>query len=346
MLKSPEHVFSANRQPIMGIAILLILFCHNSVWFFSDTLSRINQCARVVAQVGVDVFLFCSGFGLYFSFSRRSTLWNFYKKRIVRILPAYLVALAVWSGCTLCFGEDALDFLHRYFLLSFFTSGELIVWFIPGILLLYFLFPLFFRLASSRNVTLVFCVGWELLSFWVATAFFPEEQLFYAAKAVNEVLLVRFPIFLLGVFFAANGGKRPGLFPVWLRLLLTTLLIGLVCWNVDRIQSVSWWWVNRLLFCPLTLCLLSLLVPLLERQQRSHTYQALSFLGGITLELYLIHERLLTYLQNYILARFGSQVGVICINLLCVCLSIVLAWCLHRLCSLSRKNAVSNITNS
>lgn len=333
MSEPSGRIFSANRQPVMGIAILLILFCHNSVWFFSDTLSGINQCARVVAQVGVDIFLFCSGYGLYFSFSRRDTLWSFYKKRIMRILPAYFVTLAVWSGFALCFGEDTLDFLRRYFLLSFFTRGELTVWFVPGILLLYALFPLFFRLASSRNATLGFCVGWEVLSLWIAVARFPEEPLFYAVKAVNEVLLVRFPIFLLGVFFAAGGEKRPIQAPVWTRLLMTALLTGLALFSIDRIPGISWWWVNRLLFCPLTVCLLALFVPLLDRHRGSRIYRALSFLGSITLELYLIHERLLAYLQNYILARFGSQLGVLCVNLLCVCLSVILAWCLHRLCT-------------
>lgn len=343
MSEPSERTFSAHRQPIMGIAILLILFCHNSVWFFSDTFSEINQCARVVAQVGVDIFLFCSGYGLFFSFSRCGTLWSFYKKRIARILPAYLIALVIWSGFALCFGEDTLDFLRRYFLLSFFTRGELIVWFIPGILLLYALFPLLFRLASSRKTALGFCVCWEALSFWIAAAPFPEGQLFYAVKAVNEVLFVRFPIFLLGVFFAASGENQPFRVPMWLRLLMTMLLIGLVTFSIDRIQSISWWWVNRLLFCPLTLCLLSLFVPLLDRHRNSRMYQSLSFLGSITLELYLIHERLLAYLQNYILARFGSQLDVLCVNLLCAGLSVALAWCLHQLCIRGARRSHSSV---
>lgn len=323
----------SHRQALMGIAIFLIMFCHNSMWTRIAPLGELNRYAKVLAQVGVDIFLFCSGYGLYFSWKKSGSLLTFYRKRAVRILPAYFIVMALWCLCQAFFGEDVCLSLKRFSLLTFFTEGELTIWYIPGILLLYGLYPLLFRLCQSGKRLILFSAGLICLSFWIALT--PSEALPWGLEAVNEVLLVRIPVFLLGSCCARlNGEARP--ISRWVWLAFGLLLMAGIVLSVEHVTALSYWWVNRLLFLPLVLCLVSLLLPCLEKG--GVVYRLFAFLGGITLELYLIHERVLYYLDTYILPasvlpNLGSPFESACVNLLSMGISALLAYFLHRLCS-------------
>lgn len=65
------------RMELMGFAIILIMLFHLGVLPF-------GEC-------GVDIFLFLSGFSMYHSLSRNDNIVKFYRKRLLRILPAYLI---------------------------------------------------------------------------------------------------------------------------------------------------------------------------------------------------------------------------------------------------------------
>lgn len=85
------------RNAIMGIAILWVMVCHSKLTFSS--LPVLSSAARFVKSNGfggVDIFLFLSGYGLYHSLSRSEDPIAFYKRRIKRVLPAYLPVLVIW----------------------------------------------------------------------------------------------------------------------------------------------------------------------------------------------------------------------------------------------------------
>ena len=75
---------SRHRTALMGFAIIGILLFHSRIAVpYIDNLF-------VIGYGGVDIFLFLSGFGLFFSFSENQNLASFYKKRFLRIFPAYI----------------------------------------------------------------------------------------------------------------------------------------------------------------------------------------------------------------------------------------------------------------
>ena len=318
------------RSPLMGIAIVLILVCHNSLWFDRGILNELNRYARSMAQVGVDLFLFCSGFGLYHAYRNATSLFGFYAKRLIRLLPAYFAAALIWCLMQRHFGEPVRPFLQQYALHAFFTRGELIVWYIPGILALYLAYPLLNRVVLSRKRLIGFSACVIGLSFFIAAADSPclSNQL----KTVNEVLLVRIPIFAAGAYCAAAAIPSPGKKAVFGSLLLTPVLLVCLMLSMDHITAISWWWVNRLLFAPLTVCLIILALPCLEKWHTTGVVRVLDFLGGITLELYLMQERLLIYLQGYVFPFAKSPDAVMCLNLLSVFLALTLGYVLHILC--------------
>lgn len=328
-----SHTLSAHRPAIMGIAISLIMLCHLQLQPQIGWISQLSSYVQILSQVGVDFFLFCSGYGLYYSYTRTNRYGKFIGKRMIRILPAYGIMMAVWALFARHYGESVPAFLHRYFLLSFFTEGELIVWYVPATLSLYLLFPLAIPATRTPKITLICCVGILLCSWGIAAASaFPPN-----IRTMNEIFFVRIPVFLAGVCWARHGpflqeANRPRSTVFFLTG--TAVLVGCILLNIHVLKNISWWWADRMLFCPLTLCLMGLLLPVLSHSQNRLWYRILAFLGEITLELYLIHEILMQYLLAYILFRYDTPFGTFCISILSVFLSIPLSWGLHKLCSL------------
>ena len=75
----------------------MIMFCHFDVAQSHHDIP-VNFIARTfhTFTVGVDVFLFLSGVGLYYSFTKKKTKYiDFQKKRIARLFPLYFVIAGI-----------------------------------------------------------------------------------------------------------------------------------------------------------------------------------------------------------------------------------------------------------
>ena len=135
-----SNLFSRYRAELMGISIVLIVLFHCDILNFGD--------------IGVDCFLFLSGLGLYRSLSKNSNKCSFYRKRFVRLLPAYLiVALPVviiydynecwWKWLILAIGD--------------FTTVSMLVrlpcryWFFFVLIIFYLLAPLFYSIICKGD---------------------------------------------------------------------------------------------------------------------------------------------------------------------------------------------------
>jgi len=123
----------------MGIAMLMVVFHHLPIEIGNSVYSYL----KLNAGFGVDIFLLLSGLGLYFSMSKAgSTLASYYKNRAIRIFPIYAIII-------LCVSLIKGDFdLKTYLLdastLGWWIDGTCYDWFIPTIVLLYAVFPLFY----------------------------------------------------------------------------------------------------------------------------------------------------------------------------------------------------------
>ena len=86
-------LISKYRALLMGVAILLILFCHLDVSQSHHSVEHTRLAGILqTGSVGVDIFLFLSGIGLYYSYTKNKLpYWTFEKKRLLRIIPYYLI---------------------------------------------------------------------------------------------------------------------------------------------------------------------------------------------------------------------------------------------------------------
>ena len=78
-------------QELKGFAILTIIFGH--IGYFLDTNDTFLFPLSVASGVGVNIFLFLSGFGLTMStLKKQLSLLQFYKRRLLRLfLPMWIV---------------------------------------------------------------------------------------------------------------------------------------------------------------------------------------------------------------------------------------------------------------
>lgn len=109
---------SKTRGIIMGIATIWIAFFHSpnlhvEKLFKIEILENIIIFIRNLGNVGVDIFLLLSGIGLYYSFSNKNNIKEFYKKRAIRILPQVIIVAILTTAISS--GDGIKNFLDRIF---------------------------------------------------------------------------------------------------------------------------------------------------------------------------------------------------------------------------------------
>ena len=82
---------SKYRGELMGLAILFVMLFHVSVPR-TDAFFGIRR----MGNIGVDMFFFLSGIGLWYSWTRNADAMNFFKKRLLRIYPAWLILASLY----------------------------------------------------------------------------------------------------------------------------------------------------------------------------------------------------------------------------------------------------------
>ena len=147
---------------------------------------------------GVDLFMFVSGFGLFYSMSRDNDVLHFYKKRLLRIIPLYYLIGLIYE---LISGEfNFWQYLWKYSTLGFWTDSTYgFGWFIPSIFAIYAFYPFLHRT--------IFYKGYDK---WVIVVLMPFVLFFIVYNMVDVTLmptshyclLYRLPVFILGVITA------------------------------------------------------------------------------------------------------------------------------------------------
>lgn len=219
--KSMIAVISKYRKAIMGFAALWILAMHEwrllipygeSFWEREVFLKDIGFC-------GVDIFLLLSGMGLTYAI-KKSSVGRFYFGRIKRILFPYL-AVAVIVGVS--YGWSAREFLANVSGYNFyFKSIYSFMWFVPAILTLYLVFPLYWAIFSRAKNKTVFTL--TVLVIWLLVSMVLRDRL----RGDMYGFTNRIPVFLVGVLYGwlcQNNRMRESR-GLW-ALTALTLLLGL-----------------------------------------------------------------------------------------------------------------------
>ena len=79
------------RGELMGAAMLFIILFHVGL-DRGDPFFGLRRCGNV----GVDMFLFLSGVGLWYSWTKKPSLKYFFSRRYLRVYPAWIVMACLY----------------------------------------------------------------------------------------------------------------------------------------------------------------------------------------------------------------------------------------------------------
>ena len=348
---------SRYRAPLMGFAMIIVMLFHVPL-SRNDLFYGLMRCGNN----GVDMFLFLSGIGLWYSWTKRaplsppkggknrdsslftlhsSLILNFYYRRFLRLYPAWLIIASLYyipqywpngGGYSPNLFHLVANILVGW---SFWRIDDLTFWFVPAIIVLYLVAPFYMHLIQRNRIwrwlPLVMILWYLLVRDWPPL---------WGAVGHVEIFWSRVPIFLLGI----NAGEWVKTQPLQTspqgRLQKSPLrgdLGGLLL-----IFALSLWYcvyveghrhgafppaTERMVYIPLAVSTMLLMCQVF-RHAPSWLLRAFTFVGGISLELYLIHVQfVLVYIKPYHLGYWPTF-------LLLLAISIPLAWLLSKLVSL------------
>ena len=291
----------------MGLSIVLIMLCHNSLYFVGNCY-WINEYVKRIFQCGVDCFFILSGIGCYSSIKKNNVM-KFYFRRMNRLIPSYLLVLIIWLIPWLFVFNDTLhNFLWNYCLLTFFIKGCLSEWYIAAIIVLYILTPVLVKVVDNKSIFVISMIGIIGVSLIISLC---------GIEYKIDIMISRVPAYLMGLYFGKllyEGKnlelKKSNLLIMFFLILLAILIYMLIC-------STNFWVGVRLLFLPLAISLLFLLSKC--------EFHLLAILGTITLEIYLIHEKVLLLLEELFI-RKQNGINMLFVNIVAIILSCIFAY--------------------
>ena len=329
---------SRYRAPLMGFAMIIVMLFHVPL-SRSDAFYGLMRCGNN----GVDMFLFLSGIGLWYSWTKpssESSFWEklrkFYFRRFLRLYPAWLIIASLyyipqyWPNG----GGYSPNLIHLIANIlvgwSFWRIDDLTFWFVPAIMALYLIAPFYMRLIQRdriwRWLPLVTILWYLLVRDWPPL---------WKSVGYVEIFWSRIPVFLLGInagelvkapLNPPSRGKDSSLFT-----LHSSLFFLLSLWYCVYVEGHRHGAfppaAERMVYIPLAVSAMFLMCKVF-RHAPSWLLRAFTFVGGISLEIYLIHiQFVLVYVKPYHLGYWPTF-------LLMLAFSIPLAWLLSKLVSL------------
>lgn len=329
------------RNAWLGCAVVWIVLSHSGFEFPSYLFTYL----KMWGYGGVDICLFASGIGCYFSLEKDADILRFQKRRIVRLAPAYLCVIVVWNIHKMCgSGMPMRAAIGNLLGVQGLTGlGDAFNWYIAALIILYILAPYLKALADRLTHTWAHYVVVGVfviltIPFWTADNFI--------------IIVTRLPIFYFGMYFArqCNAGKQLNLRDIL--SYTVAVLVGItILWKTSHIFSEilwshGWHWYPFILIVPGLCVWISLAGIVLEKFKIGRWGMGmLESIGKYSFEIYLIHIPLYEILIEVLPARnlpvHGNLLWVGTIPIIAVA-CILLRTVANRICGLLyRKNAVS-----
>jgi len=208
--RSDSEVFSVSlTHELKGLAILAIVFSHIGYFLVDD--HRFLFPLSIMAGVGVNLFLFLSGFGLVVSSLRKKySILRFYQKRLLKLMIPFWITLTVFFVANFLFFKTGYswNYIAQSFL-GYFPRADLSLdinsplWYFTFILFYYLIFPFaFWRKHPCVSAVAVYAISYYIVQ--LDPVFLKEVMRLY------EVHILAFPLgmFVGGIFFSPNKARN------------------------------------------------------------------------------------------------------------------------------------------
>ncbi|MBR1547836.1 MAG: acyltransferase [Prevotella sp.] len=291
---------SSFRSELMGWSILWIMMLH----FRFITIKPLGFLAQY-GFAGVEVFMFVSGLGLYYSLEKNSRLSSFYIKRLRRIFPVYYLVGIVAS--LLIFHDSLWIYLLRYTTIGYWINLPYFEWYIPALLFLYLISPIVHQLLQSSY-------GRRILYFVVILILATSFVVGYcqSLNRAHYFLLYRIPAFMLGML-AGQLIKQGASSRSYLIILLAGIPIFAMCFPLHHaVYEMKYY---SLLFL---LPLFMLAMCQASRMMGRHI-AIVRQIGCASLEVYLLQTLFFSAINMGILTISDTWHDIVTVGLMVVC---------------------------
>ncbi|WP_345195956.1 acyltransferase [Kistimonas scapharcae] len=259
---------------------------------YSEPENILRTSLSFLGHFGVQIFIFLSAYGLTKKYSsKQPDYWPFIWQRIMKIYPAFLIAILAWLiivgwfigdygflGPAKLLYANIIPLVLKLSLLSSFTPEYYFSpvgpwWFIPFIFQFYLTFPLL-RYLHSRygNRALLFLSLTSLLISLLTQGKIGELNLYFT-------VLGHLPALCLGIFLASNDDKKINIPKSIILLALGVFLLG----NIYE----TFWYANHISFLILILAFLTYLSDTIKNTRTIR--KTLLFYGSLSMPLFLVN---------------------------------------------------------
>lgn len=285
------------RNVWLGIAMIWIVLFHANIGIGFWPLAFIKS----IGYGGVDICLFASGIGCYFSLDKNSDILSFIKRRFLRIGPEYLIFIICWLVYKAISGSFSISMALGNLLGVQTLTGKdnSFNWYISAIVIFYFLAPYLKKTADKltaiKHIIFIAFLLVLTIPFW----------------SVNNwiIILTRIPIYYIGMVFAKACKSE---YLINKRLIFTVSLfsfIGVAALWISMQYFGAHLWSKGLYWYPFIfitpgLCIVAAYVINLIKIKKIKNL--LDIIGRYSFEIYLIHIPLIEII-NIIINKFSLQ---------------------------------------
>lgn len=315
---------------LRAFAILAVISIHVSTYFTKmgsiNVLAATYMAIDVFSHFAVPLFICISGFVLYNKYSGAINLRTFYEKRLMSVLPQYLIFSTFYLGVTYIVPMIRakpvdLDIPHILYLYA--TGGCFYhLWFFVLIIQLYLLYPAIVRIyhycdARGRTCELLIALFFAGVTFHTI---YPAPDVYVLGVATRFMAYIFY--FVLGMFIRSryddlvlkSASTTP---PYCLSLpLLCCTLLGIFTYaheyfavEITRIQPIAgqyWHWIDSMT-TPLYYVVIFALcfgISLHLVSRRTRVFTVLEKIGHYSFGIYLVHAFFI-----YVLVQVFPRLG-------------------------------------
>ena len=211
-----DSIIRKYRSYLMGIAIILIMIYHmtesgNTTW----------NSIKGYGDFGVNIFYFVSGFGIYYAWRKNQDTVMFYFRRFIRVGVIALPVTFVWCLPQVITGRISLaEFVIKLTTLQFWVDGNLLHWYISGLVFFYLITPLWMRWFDREKRRTLWVTAVCLISIIVFSRIF--------SVLYKYILFIdRAPCYFIGLMIGERSKSNLGMKKVELGAITGMGLVGI-----------------------------------------------------------------------------------------------------------------------
>ena len=298
------EAWSLGQAKAMQVVAALMIVLHHLVQTISDYGEDPKGPITIWNSFGIlftSIFFFFSGFGLYKSYkTKEGYLVSFFRKRMPKLLIPFMVTNILYL-CTASYGR-IYETRHVFTSLFGVTLLNTNAWFIVELIILYIAFYFCFGKSKSERSALikltVFTMLLMILSFFLCHDTSTVNGHWFMGEWWYNTTL----IFILGIFIAKYEERVKRIMKEKYRILLVAATFLLIGWFfleefvLNHFGYYQEWKYHPgypekfiTLAVQVVLCVIFIFLICLINLKVCFKNRMLTFFGGISLELYLIH---------------------------------------------------------